>query len=344
MFHYLSLDAALAIVKIVSVLLTGCFAIIGLLVEYKDKATGKITKGGRMALIGIVLSTTLALVSQVIEQNKSIEEVRESAARSEKLLTEISKSLQPLREAQISLFFDIDVNDSEFHAYKARLVQGIQEYIKRHPKLDIEAVENNTGLSWGRAKDQKIEVVVVHANSALSPNEKTEPVAYSALNFRAHVCLRKTRQKEEPLCKIWSDSGDFRFLAERRKIARFEHDLSLTDDSHLEVEIGTSELRVAEELTQVEASTRSNGRILSVPDLVGSEIEIYLENINPSVHDQLITTILENKISVKTPTIFFRVQGHDYLLPNTRAKVLNGQISLSASFPTTAEALTELER
>src|SRR5262249_8985828 len=133
---------ALAIVKLVSVVLTGCFAIFGLLIEYKDKATSKITKGGRLALVGIVLSTTLALVAQLIEQRKSIDEARETAARTEKLLSEISKSLQPLREIQIALSFDIDVDDPEFSAYKARLVQGIREYIRRHPKFDADATSD----------------------------------------------------------------------------------------------------------------------------------------------------------------------------------------------------------
>jgi hypothetical protein len=104
MFHYLSLDTALAIIKLGSVVLTGCFAIFGLLVEYKDKATGKITKGGRLALIGIVFSTTLALVSQLIEQRKSIEAARESATRTEKLLTEISKSLAFARSTNRRFF------------------------------------------------------------------------------------------------------------------------------------------------------------------------------------------------------------------------------------------------
>jgi hypothetical protein len=214
-------------------------------------------------------------------------------------------------------------------------------------------LDSNTGLSWGSARGETIVSVVVHSNSAYSPNEKTEPVAYSALNFRVHVCLRKIAEEKEPLCEIWrNDSGDLRFLAERRKIARFERDLTLTDESHLEVEVGTSKLRVAEELTQIDASTRSNGRILSVPDLVGSEIEIYLENIYPDVRDQhdipqgiRTAAILREKISVKNPGIFFRVQGRDYLLnrSDTKAKVLDGKIYLTARFPTTAEALTELE-
>ena len=352
MFHFLSLDAAFVIVKFVSVVLTGCFAIFGLLIEYKDKATGKITKGGRLALVGIVLSTTLALVSQLIEQRKSIDAARESAARTEKLLTEISKSLQPLREIQIGLSFDIDVDDSEFSAYKARLVQGVREYVRRHPKLDAEAMsDKSNGLSWGRAQDDKIVSVLVEINSAFSPNEKTEPLAYSALNFQAHICLRKATEEKEP-CIVWSnDSGDFRFLAERRKIARFEHDLTLTDESHLVVEVETSELRVAEELTQIAASTRSNGKILSVPDLVGSEIEIYLDNIHPNVRDRDLarrnptTASSTKKITVKNASIFFRVQGRDYLLrhSNTKAKVLDGKIYLTASFPSTAEALAELE-
>jgi hypothetical protein len=48
-----------------SILLTGAFGILGLLKEFKDKETGRITKWGGVSLVGILLSSILGVAAQL---------------------------------------------------------------------------------------------------------------------------------------------------------------------------------------------------------------------------------------------------------------------------------------
>jgi len=66
--------------KIVSIGLTGIFGMLGLLTEYKDKVTGRVTKFGRIALAGIILSTLFGMAAQV-QETSSRDEARLRAER-----------------------------------------------------------------------------------------------------------------------------------------------------------------------------------------------------------------------------------------------------------------------
>jgi predicted outer membrane lipoprotein len=55
------------IVKVLGTLLACAFGLLGLLTEFRDSGTKNITRWGRIALIGIVLSAAVALVSQILE-------------------------------------------------------------------------------------------------------------------------------------------------------------------------------------------------------------------------------------------------------------------------------------
>jgi hypothetical protein len=61
----------LAIIKAVGIVLAGGFSILGLLTEFKDKRTHRVTKWGRIALYGIVSSTLVSLLSQTLESWKA---------------------------------------------------------------------------------------------------------------------------------------------------------------------------------------------------------------------------------------------------------------------------------
>jgi hypothetical protein len=55
--------------KALSIVLTGAFGVLGLLKDYKDRATGKITVAGRVSLAGILLSSSLGFLAQLKESS-----------------------------------------------------------------------------------------------------------------------------------------------------------------------------------------------------------------------------------------------------------------------------------
>src|SRR5205823_3583439 len=97
------MSIALFVLKLLGLFLTGVFGTLGLVTDFKDSQTRKITRWGKIALFGILLSTMLSAVSQILESAKSAHDAGESAkaardqiARSNEILTNLSRTLNPL--------------------------------------------------------------------------------------------------------------------------------------------------------------------------------------------------------------------------------------------------------
>src|ERR1700730_14549450 len=101
-------SVALAALKFFAILTAGLLGAIGLLVDFKKD--GKVTKWGRRALIGTIISTVVAVFIQSIEtyqqnfesrrQNKSRLEQEE---RNEATLREIRRGLYLIKDAEFSV-------------------------------------------------------------------------------------------------------------------------------------------------------------------------------------------------------------------------------------------------
>ncbi len=68
---FLTSDSALTIYKILSPVGAAISAFVGLATDFKDKETGKITRGGYFVCVGVVLSATLGVWASSVEQANS---------------------------------------------------------------------------------------------------------------------------------------------------------------------------------------------------------------------------------------------------------------------------------
>lgn len=84
----------LTILKLVSTALAGAFGILALVVEYKHE--GKITKWGRIALVGVIASTAVSLITQSLEFLNAEFDARKSALESKARLEQSERILQNL--------------------------------------------------------------------------------------------------------------------------------------------------------------------------------------------------------------------------------------------------------
>src|ERR1700679_1104751 len=103
-------DILLASLKFLAILTAGLLGVIGLLVDFK--VDGKITKWGRRALLGTIISTVVAVVTQSVETYKQNQERRkqddariQQEKRNEATLHEIRRGLYPIRDAT----FDVTI-------------------------------------------------------------------------------------------------------------------------------------------------------------------------------------------------------------------------------------------
>jgi len=121
----------LSIFKLLSEILTAAFGILGLLTEFRDKDK-KITRTGKIALVGILASFLVAATTNILELEKS----KEDAIAHEK---EVQRLLHPFGDFQVTYTLAIteDLPDQdkseipELHAY----MSGLQNYFTTS-KLD----------------------------------------------------------------------------------------------------------------------------------------------------------------------------------------------------------------
>jgi hypothetical protein len=116
---------ALNILKLLGLVLTGAFGILGLLTEFRDDKTKKITKWGKVALFGIFLSTALSFVSQVLEARKSAKQAQDQLARSNEILNNLNRSLNPLTNVRVTYWIKVPLDAPELQAFRERLTAGI---------------------------------------------------------------------------------------------------------------------------------------------------------------------------------------------------------------------------
>jgi hypothetical protein len=102
----------LLLLRLGGTVLSACFAILGLLVEFKNKATGRITGWGWLSITGTVAGAAIALTSGVLEdrlakarQNAANERTFTELERHAELLKAIIRTLRPLREMGFNMPF-----------------------------------------------------------------------------------------------------------------------------------------------------------------------------------------------------------------------------------------------
>ena len=83
--------------KAIAVILTGIFAFFALTQENKDKKTGKLTKWGKVAIFGIVISSVGGLLAQINESSDQAKAERRHHAEIISILSDQARLLRPLK-------------------------------------------------------------------------------------------------------------------------------------------------------------------------------------------------------------------------------------------------------
>jgi hypothetical protein len=103
-------DILLTPLKILAIVLTGIFGGIGLLTDFRDKRTKKITPWGRASLIGIILSTAVGVVTHWLDSVDTEKQTRTT-------LLQLQRGLSSLDGMELHLRFAVPCESSDFHAF-----------------------------------------------------------------------------------------------------------------------------------------------------------------------------------------------------------------------------------
>jgi hypothetical protein len=100
--------------KAVSIALTGAFGILGLLTDFKNNHTHKITKWGWISLAGIVVSAVFGVAAQLKESNDNAKKALELAKRTDMALEDMERMLSSLDGAEFTLEFEVPCSTPSF--------------------------------------------------------------------------------------------------------------------------------------------------------------------------------------------------------------------------------------
>lgn len=131
--------AIISAIKIISMLATGAFGVLGLLTDYKDKS-GRITKWGKTALSGVVMSAILSLFLYGLEASRAKAAAKQAQADAEATATVLKDILS---SAKITL---------------AQQKVSLDETIKLKSGLDetLKEQKANSQRTIGISKDMSI--------------------------------------------------------------------------------------------------------------------------------------------------------------------------------------------
>jgi hypothetical protein len=278
------MTTALNILKLIGLVLTGAFGILGLLTEFRNDKTKKITKWGKVALSGIVLSTALSVVAQVLESAKSVRDARESEkqardqiSRSNEILNNLNRSLNPLANVRITYWLKVPIDAPELKAYRKRLTDGIAAFMA--------SGHNDVGTAYVSESDSsgRAEEVAIPNGSPLMPR-RDEEIPYYLLRFSG-LDFSFFRQAHDASADFVADD----FLRHPRSDLSFGVDTNEKSHYSLEYNLESKELTIyALDLYTDPQYWQSNNVIQAVPDLANTQMAV---KIDDSMVPRLSSTI-----------------------------------------------------
>jgi len=143
--------------KAVSIALTGAFGILGLLTDFRDEDTDRLTRWGKVSLTGILLSTVLGVAFQLKESSDAQESQAKTSSQTlaivqatQTTVTDVGRLLTPLSEPQVSVVMSASCRTGRFVKYcdvlkgmeaKVKTVNGRRALPSLHPKSELLAIE-----------------------------------------------------------------------------------------------------------------------------------------------------------------------------------------------------------
>jgi hypothetical protein len=163
-------DAILAAVKILGASIGGVLGVAGLIFDFKTPRGG-LSRSGYAVFIGIVASALTGIGSSVLEEYKAKADTIEEARRTERLLHEIERSVQPITEFKMTCWVEVTPTTDIAKAYIDQVRDTVQQRISSFHVGDNGP--RNDGLSAGlsEANGEPIEVLI-NKNSDLWPKDQ----------------------------------------------------------------------------------------------------------------------------------------------------------------------------
>jgi hypothetical protein len=198
--------------KTYSIVLTGAFGVLGLLKDFKDKETKRVTKWGYISLVGIVLSTVFGFIAQLQETSNQEKEKAAVASqtlvlaqKADKTLTDINRGMHLLEHPEITIRFVVDADSKKFGKF-------CEDVAGKFSKSKSGIVEASDWKYFPRPEDvwyihRPTFVLTVSLFTKASPGPKYDP--NDANDSDLAYELRATMEKDDPSLTVRDHIGEF---------------------------------------------------------------------------------------------------------------------------------------
>ena len=268
------MEKLLLILKLLGVVSTAAFGILGILHDFRG-GDGKLTKWGKASVIGALASLFLAGSAQLLENylqarsaRSTAEQSLQSTQRLERILSELNRTMQPIESVSVFVHdLGVPMDYLPLQNYKDRLNKGLEEYLKLPPDkrdqergLAIPVVSTASGV-------EVPSIVSIHESSPLFPNHAEESFARSVLTvnivelalFRVPIAATDFR----PFSHGLGIDPDLRITCFNREALPIQKSFE-TQTFHLSGTLNSER----------EHWGNKSGKIAAIPDLAGSQLFI----------------------------------------------------------------------
>lgn len=314
--------SALIVCQYIAIVGSAAAGLTGILVDFKDKV-GHITNWGRWALIGVIASLVLALVTKTLEVEQDAEKAQSDAAqalaavqRAQLTLTGIDRAVHPFTDVYVSSRIRLPARAFAVAAFVAKLRQAMSSVRDLEDPSSSKAgfyVSELSG-SGGSTRDIPTEVSVPDYSPLFPKYSPTKPQVTQRETAALAVLLNELKLdisvydtlpkppyslRDKPGVLEFSDGGS----SERR--------LTLRLDS------GTVQLETVEPRVSDPKHWHSDGSILSTVDLVGKTLA-FRPRISPYVTgDRTVDSLSEQAYAgTVLALVHLRIHNQDYYYLN----------------------------
>jgi hypothetical protein len=259
-------DTVIAALKIAGALVGGVLGVMGVLLNFK-RPDNRLTGWGVLVLIGIALSAAAGVFGSIAEAYKAKSEAALQSARTETLLKELSRTVQPITQLEITYWATVPSDAPGVQAYVDRVSKAIEAQKDQLRQLVFLNEEDIQVTAFG-LNDEPL-TIDLGLHSSLWPRGNEPPVGDVALEFSLSVFLRKTPIKTEDFRAIVGTDGpdvaDWLATALPSVVGGRGRNRLIFDRRTKSLEVfGTSEFP--------KAMWHSNGKITSIVDLYGAQL------------------------------------------------------------------------
>ena len=312
-----ALTVFLTALKLIATGLGGVFGVFALVVDYKDDE-GKITKWGRIALIGVVASAlvsgaiqSLEYVSADLNGRAAAEKTVEQLRRTEQVLTQLERVAHPLDPPRMTVVWKLPKTFAGGQAFMIRL-KAFGKKLRTNPSI---ADDGAIGIFVTSLNADGVPLSFeIQPGSSLYPSHATDPELFYLVTYTdGDVSLFQNREKADAAVKeikaqprrpslgYFGQNGDYGFSVDTEAGTRLQYDIenenlliwidSETDSNYL----------------------RQNGSIISVPDFERSIALLSASHGTvPEISGNFPNLVAARK-QIRPSTIFIRTSGREYI-------------------------------